>query len=574
MFFFFFRDENIHQTLIEKMKSFTESMESNDFHFEADKKSINIIYKEYGICTLKADLLAEDRVTIHINKIQSNKHKSIRSKSQFDRYWKENIPQKKFEISIENDGELKKMFDLILGITDTFVSDIIVDFRINEISFKDYRRFKDEKFVFNKQLTVLIGKNGCGKTSILEGVAVGIGAFLNGIDDVTDTKNIYKEDIRFSLEDNAEMPVRYDYPPTIVNFKSKFINQEIKWSRTKASLDTARTSTKDSNVVTTVVRELVSDIRFFNDEREIVLPIFSYHGVGRVANFTRDMRTLEKTEKLSRFVGYKDCLKPASNYKFFVNWYRKMKYREFEYSKKIPVLVAVNDSIKKALTMLTEGEENEVKDILFNEGEISVLFLNGSIVPVSYLSDGYKNIIGIISDIAYRMAILNPKLGQDILLKTPGIILIDEIEVHLHPKWQQRILRILKEVFPRVQFIISTHSPMVVSSTEEGEAIELFREDDRIKYTSVGNPQEWYMSDILRNVFNVNEKVNCDNSKTINETLEEKLIRYSDMVKLYSSLKKESLKVEINKLYESIIPSIPEGSPRRRVVDRLRELVE
>ncbi|MGL5086771.1 MAG: AAA family ATPase, partial [Clostridium sp.] len=341
-----------------------------------------------------------------------------------------------------------------------------------------------------------------------------------------------------------------------------------------ASLDTARTSTKDSNVVTTVVRELVNDIRFFNNERDIVLPVFSYHGVGRVANFTRDMRVLEKTEKLSRFVGYRDCLKPASNYKFFVNWYRKMKYREFEYSKKIPVLVAVNDSIKKALKMLTEGEENEVKDILFNEGEISLLFDNGNIVPVSYLSDGYKNVIGIISDIAYRMAILNPKLGDNIISKTPGIILIDEIEVHLHPKWQQRILKILKELFPKVQFIISTHSPMVVSSTEEGEAIELFRKDDRIEYSSVGNPQEWYMSDILRNVFNINEKITNEIETGTNETIEEKLVRYSELVKKYSSVKEENLKNEINVLYQNIIPSIPEGSPRRRVVDRLRELIE
>ncbi|MEG1254834.1 AAA family ATPase [Clostridium sp.] len=573
MFFFYFENKDINQILVDKIKAFVTLGESNNFTFEEDKNKLNVIYKDYGICTLKIEQLSSDSVKIKIIKMSGDKYKSIRLKSQFDKYWKENIPQKEFNVGLENNGELKKVFDLIIGIRDTFVSDITVDFRINEISFKDYRGFKNEEFKFNKQLTVLIGKNGCGKTSILEGVAVGIGAFLNGVDDVTDSKNIYKEDIRFSLEDTEEMPVRYDYPPTMVKFKSKFINQEIQWSRVKASLEGARTSTKDSTIVTTVVRQLVSDIREINS-REIILPIFSYHGVGRVASFTRDMRILEKTEKLSRFVGYKDCLKPASNYKFFVNWYRKMKYREFEYSKKIPVLSAVNESIKKALTMLTDGEENTVKDILFNEGEIAVLFNNGNIIPVSYLSDGYKDVVGIISDIAYRMAILNPKLGVDVLLKTPGIVLIDEIEVHLHPMWQQRILKILKAVFPKVQFIISTHSPMIVSTTDENEAIELFREEDKIKYISVGNPKEWYMSDILRNVFDITEKVKPINDMLIVETLEEKLIRYSEMVKAYVSSKNPELKNEIESLYEELIPSLPKGNPRRRVLERLKELVQ
>lgn len=574
MFFFFFQEKSINQELIEKLKSFSESLKSNEFEFEEDKNKVDIIYENYGICTLKVEKLSEKNVSIKIMKIINSKYKAIQKKSQFNRYWRESIPRKEFTVGLENDGELSDLLFLIVGLRDTFISDVVVEFQINEISFKDYKGFKNEKFIFNKQLTVLIGKNGCGKTSILEGIAVGIGAFLNGVDDSTDSKNIYKEDIRFSLEDTEEMPVRYDYPPTIVNFKSKFINREIEWSRTKASLEGARTSTKDSNVVTTVVRQLVDDIRTVENKREIILPIFSYHGVGRVANFTRDMRILEKTEKLSRFVGYRDCLKPASNYKFFVNWYRKMKFREFEYSKRMPVLEAVNYSIKKALIMLTDGEDYKVKDIRFNEGEIAVLFDNENIVPMSYLSDGYKDVIGIVSDIAYRMAILNPKLGDSIVLKTPGIVLIDEIEVHLHPKWQQRILGLLKEIFPKVQFIITTHSPMVVSTTEENEAIELFRENNRIKYSSVGNPQEWYMSDILRNVFNINEKFSTTENKKVNETLEDKLKRYSELVKKYVSTKNKAIKDEINLLYEEILPSVPEGNPRRRVLDRLKELAE
>lgn len=573
MFFFFFEDESINKRLVEKIKAFFQSIESNEFKFEEHKNRIDIIYREYGVCSLKFGKLSNEKISININKIQNPQYIGIQKKTHFNRYWKENIPQKEFIISLGNDGELQKLFYLIKGIKDTFIDDIIVNFEVENIGFKDYRCFRDEKFEFNNRLTVLIGKNGSGKTSILEGIAVGIGAFLNGIDDVTDSKNIYKEDIRFSIEDTEEMPVRNDFLPTSVNLKTKFIGQSIEWSRTKASLEGGRTSTKDSNVITTVVRQLVDDIRSNEDEfkRNIILPVFSYHGVGRVANFTRDMRILEKTEKISRFVGYKDCLKPASNYKFFVNWYRKMKFREFEFQKSIPALESVTQSIKKILISLTEDEEYKIQDIKYSEGEIAVLFEDGRIVPVSYLSDGYKDVIGIVSDIAYRMAILNPRLAQDILIKTPGIVLIDEIEVHLHPKWQQKILLILKSIFPKVQFIITTHSPIVVSTTENNEALELYKEKDRIKYIKVGNPQDWYMSDILRNIFDINEKSKKFNE---NQTIEDKLKRFGDMIKDFIVSKDDKLKEEIYSLYDEIVPSLPEGNPRRRVIERLKGLIE
>ena len=83
------------------------------------------------------------------------------------------------------------------------------------------------------------------------------------------------------------------------------------------------------------------------------------------------------------------------------------------------------------------------------------------------LSDGYRNTLGMIADIAYRMAILNPQLLGDVLQKTPGIILIDEVDLHLHPRWQERIIGDLQAVFPQVQFIVSTHAPAVISSVRQ-----------------------------------------------------------------------------------------------------------
>ena len=89
------------------------------------------------------------------------------------------------------------------------------------------------------------------------------------------------------------------------------------------------------------------------------------------------------------------------------------------------------------------------------------------------LSDGYRNVIKIILDIAARMCILNPYLKEKALQETPGIVLIDEIDLSLHPTWQKRIIGILKQLFPKIQFICATHSPFIIQSLEEGELITL-----------------------------------------------------------------------------------------------------
>ena len=86
------------------------------------------------------------------------------------------------------------------------------------------------------------------------------------------------------------------------------------------------------------------------------------------------------------------------------------------------------------------------------------------------LSDGYKNTLSMVADIAYRMAVLNPWLLDRVLTETTGIVLIDEIDLHLHPQWQQRIIGDLRTIFPKVQFIVSTHAPLVINSVKRQPA--------------------------------------------------------------------------------------------------------
>lgn len=98
-------------------------------------------------------------------------------------------------------------------------------------------------------------------------------------------------------------------------------------------------------------------------------------------------------------------------------------------------------------------------------------------VAVSKLSDGVRNMIGLVADIAYRCVRLNPHLGGEAVTKTHGLVLIDEVDMHLHPQWQQLVLQNLLEAFPNIQFIVTSHSPQVLTTVKK-ESVHLIHLED------------------------------------------------------------------------------------------------
>jgi predicted ATP-binding protein involved in virulence len=171
------------------------------------------------------------------------------------------------------------------------------------------------------------------------------------------------------------------------------------------------------------------------------------------------------------------------------------------------------------------------------------------------------------------MAILNPHLGDSVVEKTPGVVLIDEIDLHLHPQWQMTILKMLTEVFPRVQFITTTHSPIVLSETKQDEAFELIRNNGYIEARKIGNPKSWYIVDVLSHAFHIypDEIKNDEVDEYLD--LEDQLKIFSDKVKEYVSKPDLVLKNEIEMIFEKLLPSFPEGSPKRKLINSLKELV-
>lgn len=207
-----------------------------------------------------------------------------------------------------------------------------------------------------------------------------------------------------------------------------------------------------------------------------ILPVISYYGTGRL--WVQKKERGEYGLRNDRLGGYSFCLDPASSEKHFSRWMEKMTYIELQRKQTPPVLQAVRDAISICM--------RNWKTIEFDvdSEELRAISEDGRVLPFRLLSDGVRNMIGMVADIAHRMAQLNPALEREVVTKTHGVVLIDELDLHLHPIWQRDIVEDLKRTFPKVQFIVTTHSPFIIQTLEEGELRRLHYEDDQEEVAS------------------------------------------------------------------------------------------
>lgn len=133
-----------------------------------------------------------------------------------------------------------------------------------------------------------------------------------------------------------------------------------------------------------------------------------------------------------------DCLEEAANDKMLTNWCKNMEQVAWQQEEKILEYETVKETISKFMQFM-QGDERI--RIFYDKRTDELLYTNGEeVLPIRMLSSGFRNLLGMVSDIAYRMAVLNPDLLGSIVKMTPGIVLIDEIDMHLHPNWQWKVI--------------------------------------------------------------------------------------------------------------------------------------
>ncbi len=223
----------------------------------------------------------------------------------------------------------------------------------------------------------------------------------------------------------------------------------------------------------------------------VIFPVIAYHGTGRLWAEHEEKKTEYKKTGEGVSQAYINCLSPKSSSKEFLSWYKTYEdeIRKFDQDSDKLLLKTFNSTI---ISMIPDHHWQDMA-YSFAAEDLTGIFLtpNGKKEKLQFrqLSDGYRNIIGMVADIAYRCIKLNPHLGKNAVKETPGIVLIDELDLHLHPNWQRRIVDDLKNTFPNIQFIATTHSPFIIQSLR-AEELRILDEDIKISTDPIRNSIE------------------------------------------------------------------------------------
>lgn len=332
-----------------------------------------------------------------------------------------------------------------------------------------FRCFEDLEIIFHDKVTVIIGENGVGKTTILEAAAIAIGTLLYSFKRVnnysikkTDAHNEY-----FNMGNDIDVQPQY---PVEVFAEGCVAGQSIKWRRTLNS-ETGNTTIIEAKDMTQISEDYQK--KMMRGDTTLVLPIIAYYGTGRLWDYHRKKKN-DTFKTSNRANGYIDCLDGMANVKLMLNWFKKKAWKDRQSATPPLEFVAVREAMERCFSLITGLSDVKVQ---FNPDTTEIDLIYPSIeqeivkIPLNQLSDGYKGTISLIADIAYRMAILNPGLLDRVLTETDGIVLIDEVDLHLHPAWQQRVIKDLRTIFPKVQFIVITHAPAVINSVQSDNIV-------------------------------------------------------------------------------------------------------
>lgn len=352
--------------------------------------------------------------------------------------------------------------------------------RIDHIEIQNFRGIESISLDLDPQLNVFIGDNGSGKTALLEALTIAAGSFFIGMQSAT-SKGFRYNDMRLLHSKERATPV-------VVKAKGEVAGTKVEWSREKNS-ERGQITTRNTRELTAISREMDSVVRIL-PEHQVILPVIAYFTTGRLYQEVQQRRKSigKPREAGSRFRGYKQALDAKSNFKDFLRWFRSIEMSQIQRSE-IHIGLSM---IKQAIIKTLPGCLNVFYDLSEDTPYTLLLKMESEFgepreVPFELLSDGMRSFFALIADIAYRCVILNPHLKERALVETNGIVFIDELDLHLHPSWQKIALNSLKETFPKVQFMITTHSPFLI---QEAKTDQLFiLENCQIKTRSGANDQ-------------------------------------------------------------------------------------
>jgi predicted ATP-binding protein involved in virulence len=350
---------------------------------------------------------------------------------------------------------------------------------INKLEVENFKLFAKQEFNFHPNFNLVIGENGSGKTSLLRALAVALGGWAHAyIKNKNNLRPITDDEMREIQIDKRFDKTKNTFIKAIGSAEiiDRYTNRKTGWATwTRKRLEnTTETSTygdiqygshpKSYNLN---FNALGSDILSYIERGgNFNLPLMAFYECDRLWLPKNELNIESAAKaKYSRFDPYIDCFHTAADHQAVGEWLLKHELASIQQGRETAILQSIRHAAKAALENCTGLKFD------FEQGLVMVEFENNMTVPFGHLSDGQRTMLGLFCDLARRAAILNPHLEGSASLKTQGVVLIDELDLHLHPKWQRRIIEDLRKTFPKIQFICTTHSPFLIQSLHSGDEL-------------------------------------------------------------------------------------------------------
>ena len=323
--------------------------------------------------------------------------------------------------------------------------------RLKNISLTNFKTIESVQIELRGKSTVIFGINGTGKSSILRSINL---LFANIINQIVNRKEL-KQNYAIQLED-----IKYGKKGTKIEAVLDFDGESISYFREMIRNNGKKNDDKEA---LKRIAEIFHE-RYISDEEQKDIPIFVNYGTNRlVLDIPLRIRTHHTFDIYSAF---EKAIENKIDFRTFFEWYRNQE--DYENERKIEMGdFSYEDnalkSVRKAiLSMLSECSNLRVArkprlEMKIDKSNISI--------NVSQMSDGEKCTLALFGDLARRLTLANPNNENPLLGE--GIVLIDEIELHMHPAWQRKVLATLKNTFPNIQFIITTHSPIILGEADD-----------------------------------------------------------------------------------------------------------
>ena len=395
---------------------------------------------------------------------------------------------------------------------------------LRKIQFRNFRCFDTLDLDLHEQLTVLVAENAGGKTSVLDGVAKGLAAWFPHLDSAEQRLPQFPlddDDLRVTpATNNRGREIAQLAPAAYIALRMDLDGEPLAWDIVHQLNENVVVPREFRDGQLKFRASLLRD-RIHDGDAEIPIPVFVYYGIhrGHVTQEIPDRIHEPNVDYSRRLSALVDALAPnLRDFSEMIRWFKEASLDEYQWEEAREEgslsLAESAEHYEGALPHIRRAFEAVLGDRVSDPriDRVTKKFIvdfradDGTVTPLRFdqLSQGYASVLALVMDLAQRLAVANPHFdaatehdhreGTDEIinpLAAPAIVLIDEVDLHLHPSWQQRVLGDLMRAFPGTQFIVTTHSPQIVS-TVKPENIRILRTDESGK---------WIADDIAPNTY-------------------------------------------------------------------------